>query len=81
MGQASRRGRLGSHSHGQGIVQHFFGEFRDGWRERRSQQQCLTLLREVGQNPPQVRQKTHIKHAIGLIEDQHLHSRATRRGT
>jgi hypothetical protein len=63
---------LGAHCHRQGSTQHFLGQRRDGWWERRRKQQCLTLLGKVGQDPPQVRQEAHIEHAIGLIEHEHL---------
>ena len=45
----------------------------DLWRQRRGEEQRLSILRNLFNNTAHIGQKTHVEHAIDFIEDQHLH--------
>ena len=51
------------------LVQVFLGEPLDLPANRGREEQRLPVLGQRGKDPTQVREKTHIKHAIGLIEN------------
>ena len=48
------------------------GQRSDLARNRGAEQQRLLPLRQLSQDPPDVRQKAHVEHPIGLVQDQVL---------
>jgi hypothetical protein len=54
------------------IAQHVTRQLRNRGRHRRAEQQRLPLCWQVAENAPNVRQKTHVEHAVCLVEHQVL---------
>jgi len=55
------------------LSQDFVCQFADLGRHGRREQQCLPLRRDLRDNPADVADEPHVQHAVGLVEDQHLH--------
>ena len=63
----------------QRVFQHLPGELFDVLGECGREQQALPLRGQQGENAPQVGQKAHIEHAVGLVEHKDLHLRQIHR--
>ena len=56
-------------------MQQTAGEAADLRRERRREQQVLTLRRQQGEDAPDVADEAHVEHAVGLVQHQNLDMR------
>ena len=54
------------------VAQEFFGKLRDWSGHRRREKQSLFRCRNVAQDFANIRQETHVEHAIRLVQNQHL---------
>ena len=55
-----------------GIAHVFMDESGDGLLERGREAQCLTVFRQHGKNAADGRKESHVEHAVGFVEDEHL---------
>ena len=58
---------------GERVAQHLISEALDFVGKRRREQQALALRWNQRNDAFQVGQKTHVEHAVGLVEDEDLH--------
>ena len=66
------RDRGGRDAHVHGIGQPLVGQRANGRGQRGGEQQRLPPLGTFGHDPPQIVDKAHVEHPIGLVEDQHF---------
>ena len=69
---ADRRGGLPLDVDGEGALEHLARELDDRRRHRRREEERLALRREVLEDAADVRQKAHVEHPVGLVEDEDL---------
>jgi hypothetical protein len=67
------RGRRRRHGDTRRIAQHLRGQRGDLARHGGREQQRLAVGRDLGDDRPDVVNETHVEHAVGLVEHQHLH--------
>ena len=66
------RDRGGRDAHVDGIGQPLAGQRPNGRGQRGGKQQRLPPAGDLGDDPPQIVDKAHVEHPVGLVEDQHL---------
>ena len=54
------------------VVQHAADDVGDVFGQRRREQQVLTLLGQVREDPADARPEAHVEHAVGLVEHEDL---------
>ncbi len=62
----------GAYLHGYRIMQNLMGQMANFSGHGRGKKQCLTFSRQVLENPPDVGKKSHVKHLVGFIKNQHV---------
>ena len=73
VGDGLRDGVLRGHLHFLRVVEELQRQCLDARLEGRREQQRLALLRQAVEDALDRRQEAHVEHAVGLVEDQHLH--------
>jgi hypothetical protein len=64
----------GTHIERDRLCQDVTGQMPDLFGHGGREEQGLPLLREMLQDSPDVREKTHVEHMVGLVKDQYLKS-------
>ncbi len=74
MGDPRRRRGLALDVQRDRVLEHVPGKFHDGCRQGRRKEQGLPFLGDVLQDAADVRQKTHVEHAVRLVEHKVLNA-------
>ncbi len=67
-----RRCRLRAYLHRDRIMTHGVCQLHDLFGHRRRKNQILPLGRQKGDDLPDIRQETHVHHAVGLVQNKHF---------
>ena len=63
-------GRLVADAHRNRVAQGFAGQSGDGRRHGGGKHQGLARGRQGAENAAQIRQKAHVEHVVGLVQDE-----------
>ena len=72
LGDAGCRRRLPLNRDRDGIAQHLAGQRRNRRRHGRAEEQGLATRRQLREDPPDLRQETHVQHPVRLVQHQML---------